>query len=124
MECPANYFCYWGKAEPPLEEITAWHPLVYHSLDVATCGQVLLRHQPAWLEKMAVLSGLDPAILSQWLVFLLAIHDIGKFGDGFQALRPDLQGALQGQAARVAYDVRHDTLSYALGMESPPEKPT
>lgn len=120
MESSETYFRYWGKADRKFDGEPKWHPLVYHCLDVAACGQALLRHQPAWLEKMAVLSGLDPDVLSQWLAFLLAIHDIGKFGDGFQALRPDLQGELQGQAAQVAYDVRHDTLGYALGMDSLP----
>ncbi|TCT22984.1 HD domain-containing protein [Thiobaca trueperi] len=88
MEYLADYFRYWGKADPAVETGVSWHPLVYHCLDVAACGQVLLRCQPAWLDKMAVLSGLDPVVLSPWLAFLLAIHDIGKFGDGFQALRP------------------------------------
>lgn len=120
MESSDTYFRYWGKADRNFGGEPKWHPLVYHCLDAAACGQVLLRHQPAWLEKIAVLSGIDPGVLSQWLTFLLAIHDIGKFGDGFQALRPDLQGALQGQTIQVAYDVRHDTLGYALGMESLP----
>lgn len=116
-----TYFRYWGKADSTFDGEPKWHPLIYHCLDVAACGQVLLRHQPVWLEKMAVLSGLDPGTLSHWLAFLLAIHDIGKFGDGFQALRPDLQGELQGRSARVAYNVRHDTLGYAVVMEHLPQ---
>jgi CRISPR-associated endonuclease/helicase Cas3 len=120
MESAETYFRYWGKADPRFDGEPKWHPLVYHCLDVAACGQKLLQAQPAWLQTMAGLCGVDPVILSQWLVFLLAIHDIGKAGDGFQSLRPDLQLELQGQATRTAYDLRHDTLGYALAMESLP----
>lgn len=112
------YWRYWGKANQDTEQGAAWHPLVYHCLDVAACGQVLIRHQPSWVGKLASLSGVNPERLSNWLLFLLTIHDIGKLGDGFQALRPDLQETLQGRAATVAYDTRHDTLGYALLMES------
>ncbi|MEA3277193.1 MAG: CRISPR-associated helicase Cas3' [Pseudomonadota bacterium] len=114
-------FRYWGKADSSYDGEPKWHPLAYHSLDVAACGQTLLRQQPAWLESLARLSGLEPAVLSPWLVFLLAIHDMGKFGDGFQSLRPNLQQELQGRAAKVAYDVLHDTLGYAVVMEHLPE---
>ena len=78
MDRSAEYFRYWDKADPAVEGSSFWHPLVYHCLDVAACGQVFLWHQPAWLENMAVLSGLDPGVLSQWLAFLLAIQDISK----------------------------------------------
>ncbi|MGB5098310.1 MAG: CRISPR-associated helicase Cas3' [Porticoccaceae bacterium] len=111
---------YWGKADPAYPGEPKWHPLAYHCLDVAACGQVLLRRQPAWLATLARLSGLDPEALSSWLIFLLAIHDLGKFGNGFQSLRPDLFGKLRAEAIQVGYDVRHDTLGYAVLMEHLP----
>ena len=33
---------YWGKAKPQTSSGPQWHPLVYHSLDVAACGRKLL----------------------------------------------------------------------------------
>ena len=33
---------YWGKARPETSSGPQWHPLVYHSLDVAGCGRKLL----------------------------------------------------------------------------------
>lgn len=111
---------YWGKADNKYKGDPKWHPLAYHCLDVAACGQVLLRQQPAWLDNLVRLSGIEPAALTPWLVFLLSIHDLGKFGDGFQSLRQDLQQELKGRGAQVAYDVRHDTLGYALVMEHLP----
>lgn len=113
-------FHYWGKADPAHDGEQKWHPLVYHCLDVAACGQVLLRRQPAWSATLARLSGLDPDALSSWLVFLLAIHDLGKFGNGFQSLRADLFGRLRVEAIQVGYDVRHDTLGYAALREHLP----
>ncbi len=125
MAISSAYFHYWGKAarDDPEESSGGepkWHPLVYHALDVAACGQVLLRRQPAWLENLVRLSGFEAAVLSPWLVFLLALHDLGKFGNGFQSLRPDLKEMLQGSTKPIAYDVRHDTLGYALLMEQLP----
>lgn len=120
MDSSSVCFRYWGKANPDYRGERKWHPLVYHSLDVAACGEVLLRRQPAWLENLARLSGIEPGALTPWLVFLLAIHDLGKFGDGFQALRPDLQQDLRGRIANVGYDVRHDSLGYAVVMEHLP----
>lgn len=113
-------FRYWGKADPNYAGEATWHPLVYHCLDVAACGQVLLARQPVWMEKLEPLSGIEQPKLTLWIVFLLAIHDIGKFGEGFQSIRQDLQQVLQGRVAKVAYDVRHDTLGYAVLMEHLP----
>ncbi len=120
MTSDSALFRYWGKADPAYAGEPKWHPLAYHCLDVAACGRVLLRRQPAWLTTLARLSGLDPEALSSWLVFLLSIHDLGKFGNGFQSLRPDLFGKLRAEAIQVGYDVRHDTLGYAVLMEHLP----
>lgn len=30
-------FKYWGKADPAYPHEQKWHPLAYHSLDVAAC---------------------------------------------------------------------------------------
>jgi len=108
---------YWGKADEKYVGPQTWHPLAYHSLDVAACGQELLRQQPAWLENLSRLTGIDVRILEPWLIFLLAVHDLGKFSTGFQSLPKNPFG----HTAQVAYDVRHDTLGYALAMEYLPK---
>lgn len=70
---------------------------------------------------MARLTGLAEESLLAWLSFLLAIHDLGKFSDGFQNLRPDLFQSLQeGRATRASYDERHDTLGWLLAHEDLP----
>lgn len=110
-----NYFRYWGKARKEGEEGVPYHLLPYHCLDVAACGAELLERQPVWLERLCHVSGLPPDVLRPWLLFLLAIHDIGKFADGFQQQRGDLQKELQGQETNVGGGERHDTLGYVLG---------
>jgi len=112
--------CYWGKADPAWSENQTWHPLAYHCLDVAASGQILLEHQPVWLQKLSDLSCVESNILRPWLLFLLAIHDIGKFADGFQQKRPDLQKQLKGNPTSVGGDTRHDTLGYVMAVNQLP----
>lgn len=116
-----NYFQYWGKADEKYAGETTWHPLAYHCLDVAACGHVLLNAQPAWLASFGRLSGISLAELPDWVAFLLTLHDLGKFSDGFQSLRPDLRKTLQGRTENARPGERHDTLGYELLMESLPQ---
>ncbi len=111
-----TYFQYWGKAGQSGDTCPAYHPLPYHCLDVAACGQALLERELLSLNVVSRLSGLPCEALRSWLVFLLAIHDLGKFADGFQQQRGDLQSELQGrEKTTVGGGERHDTLGYALG---------
>jgi CRISPR-associated endonuclease/helicase Cas3 len=104
------YFCYWGKAAND----GTYHLLPYHCLDVAAVGSVLLRKDRSLLQKLTETSGVDKQIISNWVVFFLGIHDVGKFSDGFQNLRSDLLLKLQERASTKGYSVRHDSLGFAL----------
>ena len=42
------WMAYWGKAGR-LDPLASHHPLVFHSLDVAACGQAYLDRAPAFL---------------------------------------------------------------------------
>ncbi len=116
-----HLFRYWGKADPAYLGEPKWHPLVYHCLDVAACGRALLESQPGWLATLVRLSGLPNKQVREWLVFLLAIHDIGKHGDGFQSRCPDWMEKLQGRKSNVPQNVRHDTLGYELARAHLPD---
>ena len=111
---------YWGKAKPQASSAPQWHPLVYHCLDVAACGRKLLEGDPERRRSLVRLSSLDEEALLTWVSFLLAIHDLGKFSDGFQNLRPDLLQALQGRGTRSNYDERHDTLGWLFAQDNLP----
>ncbi|GAB1407071.1 CRISPR-associated helicase/endonuclease Cas3 [Thermomonas brevis] len=80
---------YWGKADPALGE-HAWHPLVFHSLDVAAVAHRYLEARPRLLARMAAWFGLDPESALALICALVALHDLGKFGENFQCKREDL----------------------------------
>ena len=86
--------------------------LPYHCLDVAAVGRSLLSGTPGLRQKFAAIIGLEEATCSRWLVLLLALHDIGKFSESFQKLRPDLLEKFQGIISSKTYTSRHDNLGY------------
>ncbi|PID44742.1 MAG: CRISPR-associated helicase/endonuclease Cas3 [Proteobacteria bacterium] len=109
------YFQYWGKTRPdPLDAGASCHLLPYHSLDVAAVGRALLTENPAYLTCFQQLTGIASEDVSKWIVFLLALHDIGKFADSFQNLNPDMLMRLQGRESDREYYVRHDSLGWLL----------
>lgn len=92
---------FWAKTD---RSSPSWHPVAYHNLDVAASGCILLETRPALLEKLSRLTGVEPQNLKNWIVFLLALHDCGKFSDGFQRLCPELMQRLQGRCSAAAYN--------------------
>jgi CRISPR-associated endonuclease/helicase Cas3 len=113
----ASYFRYWGKARqegegPPL------HLLPLHGLDVAAAGVALLEQRANLWSDLASFLEMGREDLLSWLAFLLSIHDLGKFGAGFQWLRPDLVEKLGTGTREVPYDERHDTLGFVVGLGS------
>lgn len=85
MACDANPLQFWGKAGGDRPGEPAWHPLPYHSLDVAAAADALLSHNPRKLNVIATLLGTDPQNARRFVVCLVALHDVGKFSVHFQA---------------------------------------
>ncbi len=108
---------YWGKAKPSENIGPVYHLLSYHCLDVAAVGKIILEDQPGFLPQLGKVSGLQANELLNWILFLLAIHDIGKFADGFQNLKPDLMTALQNRETQATYQHRHDLWGYCFCRE-------
>lgn len=111
MPIPDYIQLYWGKAQPSENDRVQWHPLAYHSLDVAAVADVLLRRDPRRLERMSKCVGAQSYDLHGVLVFLVALHDVGKFSRHFQA-KSDL-GPL-GALPAPTPGARHDAIGYAL----------
>jgi len=82
---------FWGKAQPLYpERDPSWHPLVYHSLDVAAVATALFRRDEGLKVRFAVLMGLQCEDVEPIICYLLGMHDIGKFAQKFQAKVPEL----------------------------------
>ena len=81
---------FWGKARPSdPERGPRWHPLAYHSLDVAAVGNMLLTSDRGLGECFSRLLGLPRGDADSLVHYLLALHDIGKFARKFQAKAPN-----------------------------------
>jgi CRISPR-associated endonuclease/helicase Cas3 len=80
----------WGKAQPPEGTAVAAHPLLCHMIDVAVAGEMLLRDAVPASTRDRLLESLGgaPATAVQWLMFIVALHDLGKATPPFQVKFP------------------------------------
>ena len=108
-----QHYNYWGKAADDHEE---YHLLVYHSLDVAAVAEVLLEQKPGLLNRLANSMGMEPAEARTWCVYLIGLHDLGKFAEAFQQLREDLRNEFwpNERIRKRHYSIRHDGLGWLL----------
>lgn len=76
---------FWAKLDPR-ETPTRWHPLIAHSADVAAVLGRLLAPEAALSRRLGNTLGQPRLTEAQRaaLVFLAAMHDMGKTGHGFQ----------------------------------------
>src|SRR5579862_1871545 len=73
----------WGKTNRP--QNTAYHPLLFHLLDVAHCAGQLWDRLPAPLRKrIANALGLAPDKTRYAVMLLAGLHDLGKACPPFQ----------------------------------------
>lgn len=81
---------FWGKARPLREDQdVTWHPLPFHSLDVAAVAETLLRKNSRLRASLTRLLGMSSEEESVSVVcYLIGLHDIGKFAKQFQAKEP------------------------------------
>ena len=123
---------FWGKAQPrDPGRGPEWHPLAYHSLDVAAVGEALLTSHGGVGDCISGLLGLPRDESDRVTCYLLALHDIGKFARKFQAKAPNLYPECLGDdPARVAahydhgagglrlFDVDSDAFKFPGGVRS------
>ena len=109
-----GYYRYWGKRKSSAEGDVSFHLLPYHCLDVAAVGKELLRSDHRLRRMLMDMTGVEEDVIENWLILFLALHDVGKFSEGFQNLRSDLFLKLQGRSSKKSYSVRHDSLGYLI----------
>lgn len=105
---------YWGKAHPPADGGPAYHLLPYHCLDVAAVAQVLLEQSPLLRKRFSNSAGIAEEPLIPFVVFFIALHDCGKFSEGFQNLAPSVFFDLRKKNSSKPYSLRHDALGLFL----------
>lgn len=111
------YYLYWGKAKPE-EDAAQCHLLPYHSLDVAAVGWLLLAPERPLTQRLAEELDISSSELRRFFVFLLGIHDLGKFSRAFQGLATPEGVDLVPSLDRYEYTVRHDKLGAVLWQAS------
>jgi len=92
------------------------HLLPYHCLDVAAVGQCLAE-QLGVAEHIAKKLNCAKLNIMPAITFLCAVHDIGKFSDGFQNQIPAIVFMLRGIVLKAAYQEKHWSLGYRFWRE-------
>lgn len=114
MNQDKSYFKYWGKAKKdPQQSGADYHLLPYHCLDVAAVGKILLAEDKPLTKDLAEFLEVTPKQLQSLLVFLLALHDLGKFSSSFQRLYSARNSELLNIESCFDYDgkkYRHDRM--------------
>jgi CRISPR-associated endonuclease/helicase Cas3 len=105
---------YWGKATLEQSQSygtdAAWHPVAYHSLDVAATVSAYLDVNPSILGRLAALLHLGTPETRAVAVFAAAGHDLGKFGMGFQSKAPEVFSKLFPGQPRMVEDGSHSAV--------------
>lgn len=104
----------WGKSCSIEDKETNYHLLVYHCLDVATVGTVLLEKDKLLAKKITELTGFNKEETLSLIPFILTVHDLGKFSERFQNLKPELLKELRHHESNRAYILRHDSMGFFL----------
>lgn len=110
-----SYYHYWGKAGED-----NYHLLPYHCQDVAAVAWHLLGDSSQLLKDLADLLEMEPQALKKLLVFIIALHDLGKFAAAFQNLKSYPSSLLTQLKCRMVYDAgeaKHDRLGTAIWKE-------
>lgn len=82
---------YWGKADEKYVGPQTWHPLAYHSLDVAAVAASWWRACPPLQRNFLAAFACEASQgekLRAWVQFFVALHDLGKFDLRFQLKAP------------------------------------
>ncbi len=91
-----NYYKYWGKAKKPGDDSDGapYHLLVYHSLDVAAVAAVWWQQSAVIRNQFTSISHTSEEVTQAWLLFFIALHDLGKFDVRFQMKVPEVATGL------------------------------
>lgn len=105
---------YWGKARPGALETHPWHPLAWHSLDVAAAMLAILEMRPALLVAVAKAAGFSVEETRRRLMLVAAFHDLGKFAENFQQKAPGIFHELNPEAGAFTSPSGHGDMGAVI----------
>ncbi len=85
-----NIYRYWGKARPSGEGGPTCHLLPYHCLDVVVVGHTWWQASEVIRNRFMTTGKLDETEAKAWVLFFIAMHDLGKFDVRFQLKARDV----------------------------------
>jgi CRISPR-associated endonuclease/helicase Cas3 len=110
---------FWGKTPKDGDPSEAYHPAIYHMLDVAFVAEALLSEAASPRLHRALSrawDGCDEQALRAWLPFLIATHDLGKISAAFQGQAKDARSQRQRERlerdANITFPPRYDKPPY------------
>lgn len=81
----SHFVDFWGKADPNYAGEPKWHPLGYHMLDVGAVATAWWDACPAVRGRfLAAFPDTSELALRAWVLFFVALHDLGKADIRFQ----------------------------------------
>ncbi|EPJ5577240.1 CRISPR-associated helicase Cas3' [Citrobacter farmeri] len=110
-----DYLRYWGKTNKSRDnECEPYHLLAYHCLDVAACGLYIIKKNIFNSKHILHKCLITDVNAENFIAWLFATHDIGKFARGFQkyAVFPD--SSLVPPVSGISALTRHDSLGFYL----------
>ncbi|EBB6669677.1 CRISPR-associated helicase Cas3' [Salmonella enterica] len=110
-----GFLRYWGKTNKSIENINPpYHLLAYHCLDVAACGYHIIKNNIFDSRNTLHKCGITGTDAENWIIWLLASHDIGKFARGFQKYAEFPGSPLVPPISGISAFERHDSLGFYL----------
>jgi CRISPR-associated endonuclease Cas3-HD len=104
----------WGKTRKGGNKPEDFHPAIFHMLDVGNVARELLAEgaSPRWRQILARAFNCEGNILSNWLPYFVALHDIGKVSAAFQALNKQQLMRLKQEGFELeTIDIPHSQIS-------------
>jgi len=95
------YYRYWGKAKAEDESGARFHLLPYHCLDVAAVAREWWKQSKVIRGQFVLESGLSESEAFAWVMFFVALHDLGKFDVRFQLKAQDVALCLWSEFANA-----------------------
>lgn len=97
MSNQSLYYSYWGKAQPSENGAAAFHLLPFHCLDVAAIAATWWGQSASLRRQIGSQVQLDSESpgLRAWVLFFIALHDLGKLEVRFQMKAPNVLLSLQ-----------------------------